>query len=249
LIGYYLNLWIVRLDIPWLDWLLSFKILSILLTIIAIAGLSNAYNIIDGFNGLSSMIAIISLLAIGYVAFKVNDIILVTACLSIAGAIMGFFFWNYPKGFIFLGDCGAYLVGFLIASISILLVTRNPEISPWFCLLLNVYPIFETLFTIWRRGIYQGRNPGLPDGTHLHTLIFRRLLRWPQVPQKNNIWAINRNARTSPHLWVLSSFAVFPSLIWWDNTFILQCFVCLFCVLYVWAYRALVKFKIPKFLR
>ncbi len=244
--GYYLNIWIVSLDISLFDWMLSFGIISIALTVIAIAGLSNAYNIIDGFNGLSSMVAMISLSAIGYVAFKVNDFFIVSACLTTVGAIAGFFFWNYPKGFIFLGDCGAYLIGFLVATISILLVNRNIQISPWFCLLVNMYPIFETLFTIWRRKIYQGKNPGLPDGSHLHSLIYRRLINWSKVAPKNNIQLFDKNAKTSPHLWVLSSLAVFPSIIWWDSTFTLQCFATLFCISYCWAYRRLVKFKTPK---
>jgi UDP-N-acetylmuramyl pentapeptide phosphotransferase/UDP-N-acetylglucosamine-1-phosphate transferase len=68
---------------------------------------------------------IISLLAIGYVAFKVNDPILASSCLFVICAIGGFFIWNYPKGLIFLGDGGAYLIDFLIASFSILLVLRN----------------------------------------------------------------------------------------------------------------------------
>jgi UDP-N-acetylmuramyl pentapeptide phosphotransferase/UDP-N-acetylglucosamine-1-phosphate transferase len=247
LFGYFLNTWIISVEVPGLDWLLGFWIFSVLFTIVSILGLANAYNLIDGFNGLASMVAIISMLAIGYVAFKVSDTILVSACMIVIGAIGGFFIWNYPKGLIFLGDGGAYLIGFLIAGFSILLVLRNPIISPWFALLVNAYPIFETLFTIWRRRVHQGKNPGLADGAHFHSLIYRRIIRWAEVHENKETASHAKNAKTSPYLWLLSSLAVFPAIIWWQTTWILQCFALLFCVSYVWLYNAVVKFKTPRF--
>ncbi len=249
LFGYFLNGWIISIHVPGIDWLLGIGFISMIFTIVCITGLANAYNIIDGFNGLASMVAIISLLAIGYVAFKANDPIIPFACLIVVGAIGGFFIWNYPKGLIFLGDGGAYLIGFLIASFSILLVLRNPSVSPWFALLVNAYPLFETLFTIWRRKVQQGKNPGLPDGAHFHSLIYRRVIRWAEVHKIKQTASHTKNAKTSPYLWFLSSMAVFPAIIWWHTTWVLQFFVILFCVSYVWLYKALVKFQTPNFFK
>jgi UDP-GlcNAc:undecaprenyl-phosphate/decaprenyl-phosphate GlcNAc-1-phosphate transferase len=245
LVGHFMDTWITNLHVPVINDLLAIGFISIGFTIIAITGLANAYNIIDGFNGLASMVAMISLLAIGYIAFKVGDPILASACLIVIGAIGGFFIWNYPRGLIFLGDGGAYLIGFLIAVLSILLVKRNPTVSPWFALLVNAYPIFETLFTIWRRKVHQGKNPGLPDGAHFHSLIYRRLIRWAEVRETKETASYAKNAKTSPYLWVLSSMAIFPAIIWWNSTWVLQSFALLFCVSYVWAYNAVVKFKTP----
>jgi UDP-GlcNAc:undecaprenyl-phosphate/decaprenyl-phosphate GlcNAc-1-phosphate transferase len=242
---YFLNILITKISIPGFDWLLSIGVIAIIFTVIAVTGLANAYNIIDGFNGLASMVAMISLLAIGYVAFKANDLILASACLIVIGAISGFFIWNYPRGLIFLGDGGAYLIGYLIATLSILLVIRNASVSPWFALLVNAYPIFETLFTIWRRKVHQGKNPGLPDGAHFHSLIYRRIIRWAKVHESKDTASYAKNAKTSPYLWLLSSLAVFPAIVWWQTTWILQCFALLFCVSYVFAYNAVVKFKTP----
>ncbi len=245
LVAYFLNIWITQIQVPGIDQLLGITAVSVLLTLVAITGLANAYNIIDGFNGLASMVAIISLLAIWYIAFRVNDLILASACLIVMGAIGGFFIWNYPRGLIFLGDGGAYLIGFLIAVLSILLVKRNPTVSSWFALLVNAYPIFETLFTIWRRKVHQGKNPGLPDGTHFHSLIYRRLIRSAEVHESKETASYAKNAKTSPYLWLLSSFAVFPAIIWWDSTWVLQCFALLFCITYISVYNAVVKFKTP----
>jgi UDP-N-acetylmuramyl pentapeptide phosphotransferase/UDP-N-acetylglucosamine-1-phosphate transferase len=246
LAGYFLNVWVTYIQVPGIDWLLSISVISVIFTVIAITGLANAYNIIDGFNGLASMVAIISLLAIGYVAFRANDLVLASTCLIIIGAIGGFFIWNYPRGLIFLGDGGAYLIGFFIATLSILLIHRNPSVSPWFALLVNAYPIFETLFTIWRRKVHQGKNPGLPDGAHFHSLIYRRLIRWAEVHESKETASYAKNAKTSPYLWLLSSLAVFPAIIWWQTTWILQAFALLFCISYIWVYNAVVKFKTPK---
>jgi UDP-GlcNAc:undecaprenyl-phosphate GlcNAc-1-phosphate transferase len=242
---YFLNVLITKIQIPGVDWVLSIGFITIIFTIIAVTGLANAYNIIDGFNGLASMVAMISLLAIGYVAFKANDPVLASICLIVIGAIGGFFIWNYPRGLIFLGDGGAYLIGYLIATLSILLVIRNPSVSPWFALLVNAYPIFETLFTIWRRKVHQGKNPGLPDGAHFHSLIYRRVIRWAEVHESKETASYAKNAKTSPYLWFLSSLAIFPAIVWWQTTWILQCFALLFCVSYVMAYNAVVKFKTP----
>jgi UDP-GlcNAc:undecaprenyl-phosphate GlcNAc-1-phosphate transferase len=210
----------------------------------AVAGLTNAYNIIDGFNGLASMVALISSLAIAYVAFKVNDPMALYLAIILIGAIAGFFPWNYPRGLIFLGDCGAYLIGFMIAALSIILVARNPSVSPWFAILVNAYPIFETIFTIWRRSIHQGKNPGYPDGAHFHSLIYRRIMRWTH-PGHQLYWA---NAKTSPYLWILSSLGVIPALLWWHSDQALMISALIFAILYNLIYRRIVTFRTKNWL-
>ncbi len=241
-----LDVSIGRLDIPGLDYILSFSIISILFTIFAITGLANAYNIIDGFNGLSSMVAILTLLGISYVAFSVGDFTILSLSLVMAGAILGFFIWNYPRGLIFLGDGGAYLIGFWVASLSVLLVSRHPNVSPWFALLINAYPIIETLFTIYRRKIHQGKSPGLPDGIHFHTLIYRRILS-PKHIVTEQPW-FDANSKTSPYLWTLAGFGIVPSVLWWQSTPILMCFALLFIISYVWLYKRIVIFRTPSWM-
>jgi UDP-GlcNAc:undecaprenyl-phosphate GlcNAc-1-phosphate transferase len=242
---HFFNILITNIQVPGVDWILSTSVAAVIFTVFAVTGLANAYNIIDGFNGLASMVAIISLAAVGYVAFIVNDPVLTSVCLIVIGAIGGFFIWNYPRGLIFLGDGGAYLIGYLVATLSILLVIRNPGVSPWFALLVNAYPIFETMFTIWRRKVHQGKSPSLADGAHFHSLIYRRVIRWAEVHEPKETASYSKNAKTSPYLWFLSSLAVFPAVVWWQTTWILQCFALLFCVSYLIVYNAVVKFKTP----
>lgn len=242
--GFLLGGWLTRLDVPGLDYLIAIPVVSIIVTCIAISGVANAYNIIDGYNGLAGVVSIIVLLGLAYVARQVGDSQVAMISMAMVGAIAGFLVWNFPKGLIFLGDGGAYLIGFMIAELSILLVARNPTVSPWFPLLLSFYPIFETIFSMYRKKIKRGMSPGVPDGLHLHMLIYKRVVRWAVgtdcVKQKTI-----RNALTSPYLWVLSSFAVIPAVLFWDSTPALFGFVLLFAISYIQIYRKIVHAKVP----
>jgi UDP-N-acetylmuramyl pentapeptide phosphotransferase/UDP-N-acetylglucosamine-1-phosphate transferase len=146
------------------------------LTVLAVAGIANAINIIDGFNGLASVVTICMLISLDYVALQVNDMFVLVAALIVAGAAAGFLVWNYPGGWIFLDDGGAYFLGFMLGELSILLVMRNHQVSTWYAALLLIYPVFKTLFSVYRRLFVRGKSPGMPDGIHLHSLIFRRLV-------------------------------------------------------------------------
>jgi UDP-GlcNAc:undecaprenyl-phosphate GlcNAc-1-phosphate transferase len=247
LAAYYLGAQIPRLDIPGIDFLLGIPIIAFLFSVFAVTGLANAYNIIDGFNGLSSMVGIITLLGLAYVGFVTGDTLIVFLSLIMAGAILGFFIWNYPRGLIFLGDGGAYLIGFWIGVLSVLLVARHSTVSPWFALLINAYPVLETLFSIYRRKIHQGKSPGQPDGIHFHTLIYRRILN-PIAIKSESDW-LSANAKTAPYLWMLSAFAVTPAILWWQSTPILIGFALVFFITYVWLYRSIVSFKTPGWMR
>jgi UDP-N-acetylmuramyl pentapeptide phosphotransferase/UDP-N-acetylglucosamine-1-phosphate transferase len=246
--GYFLDAWLSSVQILGIDNLmLTYPLFAILITCFAVAGVSNAFNIIDGYNGLSAMVAVIILLGIAYVAFQVNDYPIMISAFAMAGALLGFLLLNYPRGLIFLGDGGAYLIGFWIAELSVLLTSRHAEVSKWFPLLLCFYPIFETVFSIYRRIILKGTHPGMPDAVHLHQLIFKRLVRWSGGSDRVKA-ATQRNSLTSPYLWFLSLIAVIPAVLFWQNHILLKLFCVFFVLVYVWLYWAIVRFKAPPFL-
>ncbi len=235
--------------IPGLDWVVSYPAGAVLVTVFAVTGIANSVNIIDGFNGLASMCVVLMLAAVAYVAFQVGDPLIGTLALIVIGGVLGFFVWNFPAGLIFLGDGGAYFLGFFVAEISILLLLRNAnEVSPLFPLLVCIYPVFETIFSIYRRSFLRAQPVSMPDGFHLHSLIYRRLLRWA-VGNKSAKALTRRNSMTSPYLWLLCMLAVFPAVIFWNSTPTLALFLVLFALSYIALYWRIVRFRSPRWLR
>jgi UDP-N-acetylmuramyl pentapeptide phosphotransferase/UDP-N-acetylglucosamine-1-phosphate transferase len=245
---YFLDAGIRETAIPGLDWVVSFGLGAAAVTIFAVAGVANAVNIIDGFNGLASMCVMLMLGAVAYVAFQVSDPLLGTLALACIGAVLGFFLWNFPSGLIFLGDGGAYFLGFFLSEVCILLLVRNPgEVSPLFPLLVCIYPVFETLFSIYRRSFLRAVPATVPDGIHLHSLIYRRLLRWTMGPRSAKALT-RRNSMTSPYLWLLCSLSLVPAVLFFDNTALLAFSLGLFGVSYVVLYWRIVRFRSPRWM-
>jgi len=248
LMGYFLlDAKLDRIDYPFSSWRLIYMGISLPLTVLAVAGIANAVNIIDGFNGLASVVTICMLMSLGYVAWQVGDSFVLVAALMVAGATAGFLIWNYPVGLIFLGDGGAYFIGFMLGELALLLVMRNPEVSTWYAALLLIYPAFETIFSAYRRLFLRGKSPAMPDGIHLHSLIFRRIVQWA-VGGREARALMRRNSLTSPYLWMFSLMAVIPATFFWKNTGVLIVFCLLFIVSYVWLYARIVRFKSPRWL-
>jgi UDP-GlcNAc:undecaprenyl-phosphate/decaprenyl-phosphate GlcNAc-1-phosphate transferase len=131
----------------------------------------------------------------------------------LVSSLFGLFVFNFPLGKIFIGDGGAYFIGFMMAIIGLMLGIRNEEVSHWFILLLFIYPLYETVFSIYRKKIVRGTSPSQPDGYHLHMLIYKRLVKCKTF--KNN--KVMCNSVTSPFLWVLSLVGIIPAIIWYDN--------------------------------
>jgi UDP-GlcNAc:undecaprenyl-phosphate GlcNAc-1-phosphate transferase len=242
--GVLLNAWVVRIDIPALDPWFAIPAVAIVFSCVMVAGLVNAFNIIDGFNGLAGGVASLILVGIAYVAFKVGDLLVLTASLTAIGAIAGFMLFNFPRGLIYLGDGGAYLIGFWIGELLILLVTRNPKVSAWFPVLLCSYPVCEMLFSIYRRAFVRRAHPGMPDVAHLHHLIYKRLVRWLVGPGMHH--HEHGNALTSPYLWIITSIGVGPAVVFWEKTLILQIGCVAFAAAYVYAYVRIVRFRSPR---
>jgi UDP-N-acetylmuramyl pentapeptide phosphotransferase/UDP-N-acetylglucosamine-1-phosphate transferase len=194
-----------RLDVPLVDEAFKLLPVAVLFTAFAIGGVANAINIIDGFHGLASGTAIMIALALAAIATKVGDPSLALVAVLVAAAITGFWLLNYPWGKIFLGDGGAYFTGFALAWLAVLLLVRNPQVSPWVGLLVFAYPVIEVLYSVVRRYLDQ-QSPGSPDGLHLHSMVKIQVVR-KRLPH----WSTNmQNAAVSPCIWF---FAALPALL------------------------------------
>lgn len=181
------------------DSLLSIGVVSVLFTAFAVAGVANAINIIDGFNGLSGGTVLIALASLAAISLQVQDFQVAHLCVLFAATTAGFLVVNWPLGRLFLGDGGAYFLGFALAWISVLLLARNPAVSAWAPMLACGYPILEVGFSIWRRK-KRSMSPGDPDRLHLHSLVKRRVVR-KLFPRSSNLF---RNSVTGALMWVVA---------------------------------------------
>ncbi|GAA6201244.1 glycosyltransferase [Aquicoccus sp. SU-CL01552] len=166
---------ISAVGVPGIDNLVALAPVGIAFTVFATAGVSHAYNLVDGLNGLSMGIAVVSATALGVIAASVGDSVLVSIAAAFILCVLGVFVVNYPFGWLFLGDGGAYTIGHLIAWLAVMLMARNPEVSPWAVLLTAFWPVMDTFAAILRRWI--NRTPtDAPDRMHFHHVMMRLIL-------------------------------------------------------------------------
>jgi UDP-GlcNAc:undecaprenyl-phosphate GlcNAc-1-phosphate transferase len=231
---------IVRVDVHGVDALLRIPAFSFAFTLFAIGGVAQAVNIIDGLNGLASGACMIALAALGYVAYGLGDNELVLLCGIGAGALLGFRVWNYPSGRFFCGDGGAYFIGVYVAILSVLLVHRHKAVSAWFPLLLLLYPIWETLFSAYRRRILRGLPASTADKLHLHTLFYKRIRR-PLGGAKGAL-PTRRNSDASVLVMLLAGGSAVPAVLWWADGPYLLASALLYIAIYLLIYRRLVGF-------
>ncbi|MEO5687459.1 MAG: glycosyltransferase [Burkholderiaceae bacterium] len=216
--------------------------------VFAVTGVSNSVNIVDGMNGLASMCVTLMAVALAWISWQVHDVLIGSLALATIGATLGFFVWNYPRGRVFLGDGGAYVLGFIVAELGILLGARHPDVSMLAPLLIVVYPFFETLFSMYRRRFLQHRSMTQPDAMHLHTLIYRRIMRAAMDPHDPS-GPRRANSGTSPYLWLMALVGIAPAAIWWNNSRVLSLALLIFALAYLWVYRRIVRFRSPRWMK
>lgn len=243
-----LQLTVERVDIGVIDrWLSLHPWGGIAIAALALSAMPHAINLIDGYNGLASTIVMMVAAALAYVAVKVGDWQLLAVIVTLIGATLGFWLWNYPKGLIFAGDGGAYFWGLVLAVISLALVQRNDQVSPWFPVVLLAYPTIETVFSVYRKWI-RGQSPTIADALHLHQLIYRRLVR--SVFDDDHVRRLLiRNNRTAPYLWGVALMAILPATLFWSQTAYLLVAYLAFVLIYLGAYMLLIRFKVPRWLK
>lgn len=166
-----------RLDVWGLDGALSLVPVSLVVTVFAVVGVTNSINIIDGFHGVAGATVVIVLAGTGYLSWSAGDALITQLAIAGIGATIGFLMLNYPTGRLFMGDGGAYFLGFWAAQVAVLTIVRNPEINAWQILAIYAYPVIEVLFSMYRRKMLRNAAVGAPDRLHLHSLFYRRVAR------------------------------------------------------------------------
>jgi len=157
------------------DQVFSFgKILSYALTVMWIVIITNAINLLDGMDGLATGVSLISAIAIWSVATgaRIDEPSGALLAAILAGCLLGFLRWNFNPARIFLGDSGAYLTGFMLASLAISCVMKSLTLVIMTPMLILIFalPILDTLFAVVRR-IIGKRSILKPDKEHIHHRI------------------------------------------------------------------------------
>ena len=160
------------------DALLAFTPFAVAFTIFATAGATHAFNLVDGVHGFAIGTAMVIAGALAAIAGWAGDALMLAVALLTTAALLGVLVFNFPRGHVFLGDTGAYGIGHFLSWTAIILLWRNPEVSPWAMLLVFFWPILETLFSMGRR-IVTRRPFGQPDKLHFHHIVLRLIeSRW-----------------------------------------------------------------------
>ncbi len=225
------KVWLSKLGIPGLDFLLLFSPFAVLFTIFSTVGVVNAFNLIDGLNGLSSYVSISVATSLSIIAFQVGNFQFAIFLILLNSAILGFFVLNFPFGKIFLGDGGAYTLGHLLVWCSILLVNSSKEISPFAILLIFFWPVADTGLAIWRR--WKLGNPAdRPDRLHFHQLAMRFLeIRFFGRRRRHVV-----NPISTAVLAPLISVPQFLGVIYWNNLKTTVLLTCLMTLIFMGTY-------------
>lgn len=165
---YTLGLRIERMTYPGGNWILELGAWSLPLTVFWLIAVPNIINLIDGFDGLAGGLGLFMAVTLGIVGLMAEQWAVAWYAFTMAGALLGFLVFNFPPARIFLGDGGAYLIGFCIAAMSL---TSSHKGSIAAVLLVTIValgvPILDTTFALVRRA-----TRGFPlfagDDEHIH---------------------------------------------------------------------------------
>lgn len=167
----YAGVGIQTFKVPVLDKIVDLQGWGLLVTVAWLVGMTNLINLVDGVDGLAGGISFMLMTLLVYVGHSNGSFVLLSS--GMAGAVLAFLLYNFPPARIYLGDGGAYLLGFQIGMLSLLSSHKGAVFgalaTPLFVLAL---PIVDTSLAILRRGL-RGLPVFRPDQRHLHHRLLR----------------------------------------------------------------------------
>jgi UDP-GlcNAc:undecaprenyl-phosphate/decaprenyl-phosphate GlcNAc-1-phosphate transferase len=157
--------------LPWTP----FSVVNYLLTFIWIIGITNAINLLDNMDGLAAGVSLIAAGCIAFILWQNDQTIWATLSASLAAALAGFLIYNHNPASIFMGDCGALFIGYVLSAVSLHATATLPTdcyfISFAVPVLSLAVPIFDTTFvTLLRKLAGRPASQGGRDHTS-HRLV------------------------------------------------------------------------------
>jgi UDP-N-acetylmuramyl pentapeptide phosphotransferase/UDP-N-acetylglucosamine-1-phosphate transferase len=217
-------------DGTFLDLFFKHPIALFLFYPLALSALANGSNLTDGVNGLCGMIFLSILGGLLFLAYQLGDNTILMVILMVMMLVGAFLCFNYPRGQIFLGDLGAYVLAFLTGMVTIMFFGRHVNLSPWFAVLILIYPMTEVAFSITRR-LYRNQPIFAPDIKHLHIKIFYFLRRIPETKRL-------ANPAVTPLLAILWMYPLIVTPWAYKKPLLITPFILIFLIVYGAIYRA-----------
>ena len=216
-----------KLDIEILGpFLENHKFLKILFFAIGLTALSNGLNMIDGMNGLAGFTALSTLIGIASILVlnQKFDFIKIEI-LSLSILVILFLLFNFPFGKIFLGDAGAYWLGWILG-VFIINMYVDQSLNSWSAILLIFYPCTEVVFSTIRK-LLQRKSPLKPDNEHLHIKLYYML----KGPSERDLKFNSFTTLCLMPLWFCSCVAVV-----WAHFYSFLAIFFIFVMLVIYAY-------------
>ncbi|TAH42770.1 MAG: undecaprenyl/decaprenyl-phosphate alpha-N-acetylglucosaminyl 1-phosphate transferase [Bacteroidetes bacterium] len=169
-----------------------------MMTTIIILFLINAFNLIDGSDGLAAGLGFIASVSFGILFFLYQDFFMAVLSFTLAGALLGFLFFNFHPARIFMGDTGSMTVGFIISILTIRFVELNKSASglelfnhrsaPVAVLAILIIPAIDA-FRVFVLRLLKGKSPFNADRLHIHHKLLE--LGFSQAQLALLLYAIN----------------------------------------------------------
>jgi len=149
----------------------------ILLTVLWIIAITNAINFLDNMNGLCAGLGAIAAACLAVYNLRTGELVVALTAASLGGACLGFLPYNWPRARIFLGDAGSMVIGFALASLSVMGVYTTGAELPLLAVLAPLFvlaiPLLDAIIVVYLR-IRAGDHPWLGDRRHIsHRLVHR----------------------------------------------------------------------------
>lgn len=200
------------------------RALHTLIAIVWFAGVCHAFNLLDNMDGLAAGVALIAAVFFAYLLGDVLGAAIVVLLASLAGALLGFLYWNRPAARLFMGDCGSLFIGAMLASTSLVPVfgagvSLSSPVVP-IALILTV-PLFDTAFVLVLRRL-AGRSATKGGTDHVsHRLVSLgfsersavRILYLLGLVSGGVAAVMVLNARVEPELPIVATFGVVMTLV------------------------------------
>jgi len=172
-VAYFCGLQVDQIGIPFTEIIVRSELIGFLITVAWFVAMMNLINLIDGLDGLAGGIGLFLMLLLSYLAYQKGTDFIALVSLGVVGSIVGFLIHNFPPAKVYMGDSGAYLIGYLIAGLSLINSEKGAILAALIAPVLALaLPIADVAFAILRRGI-----KGLPmfraDRGHIHHRLLR----------------------------------------------------------------------------